>query len=175
MTTLEDLLALGRPALAAVLRAGHDIDPEALADREFHGVSLGLPRVVERLTWKKFKKVFVSGEAGLTGYNEAVEQNGLAAPWVSKRNAGRPVRYGHYRVRTSPDPHAPSDFTRGLLIDYGPDNPMPPMRFIRDPLVAVNPGSAELLLGVSYLDLGPLKTVLPTYFALTPGAPIPRG
>ena len=166
MTQLSDLLELDRRGLSERLRDGHPISAEALHDREFHGVALGLPRFVERLTWKKFKKVFITHGHGLRGYNEAVEQNGLDAPWITRVRRGRPVRYGHFEVR--PAEH-------GLLIDYGPPaRRFDPMRFVQDPLVAVDPDSNELLLGVSILALGPLRIPTPTYFALLPGAAISR-
>jgi hypothetical protein len=152
------------------MRAGHPVDPDALRDREFRGVSLGLPRFVEKLTWKKFKKVFVTGPEGITGYNEAVEQNPLDAPWISKTRRGTPVRYGYYHLRTCDGLRVPRDWDRGLVIDYGPPAAaLDPMRFVKDPLVSLNPGSVDLLLGVSYADLGPLKLPMPTWFALMPG------
>ncbi|MCA9572100.1 MAG: hypothetical protein H6737_01400 [Alphaproteobacteria bacterium] len=173
---LDDLLQLDRPALGELLKAGHPVDPEALRNREFNGVSLGLPRLVERLTWKKFKKVFVDGPDGvLTGYNEAVQQNPLDAPWIARtRRSGEPVRYGYFHLRGCEGEVVPNDWDRGLLIDYGPPAaPWEPMRFVKDPLVSLTPGSVDLLLGVSYLALGPLRVPMPTYFALLPGAEVP--
>ncbi|MEZ4319331.1 MAG: hypothetical protein R3F61_17590 [Myxococcota bacterium] len=170
--TLDDLLALDRSALDALLTAGHPVSTDALVNREFHGVSLGLPRFVERLTWKKFKKVFVQRDDAIHGYNEAVEQNALDAPWISVRKRGEPVRYWHFHLRPC-DERVPTAWNRGLLIDYAPPaKPWDVMRFMRDPLVAVNPGSADLLLGVSYAELGPLRIPTPTWFALVPGDPV---
>lgn len=167
MTSLSDLLGLSRRELGHRLQQGHPVEVESLANREFHGVALGLPRFVERLTWKKFKKVFVTHETGLQGYNEAVTQNGLQAPWISRTRRGEPVRYGYFEVRPA---------ERGLLIDYGPPaHRFNPMRFVQDPLVAVDEGSSELLLGVSILALGRFRVPTPTYFALLPGDPIPVG
>lgn len=164
-TTLDDLLELDRASLRRLLEQGHPIDAEALRDREFHGVSLGLPKLVERLTWKKFKKVFVGQGERLVGYNEAVERNALHEPWITRRRRDRPVRYGPFAVEPSDD--------GPLTIDYGPPaGRLDPMRLVRDPLVAVNPGSVELLLGVSLLAIGRGRVWTPTWFALVPGVPL---
>lgn len=169
MITLDDLLQLDRRDLGAMLGRGHDIPSQVLADREWHGVALGLPRLVEALTWKKFKKVFVSGPDGLTGYNEAVEQNPLSEQWITRKCRGHPVRYGRFSVRSA-DARMPRGWDRGLLIDYRPPaRRWDPMRFVRDPLVAVNPDAHDLLLGVSVVGLGQLRIPTPTYFALIPG------
>lgn len=59
------------------------------------------------------------------------------------------------------------------MIDYGPPaGRLDPMRFVKDPLVALNAGSVELLLGVSQVWLGPARVWTPTYFALVPGPPL---
>lgn len=173
--TLDDLLHLDRRALSALITAGHPVDIDALRNREFNGVSLGLPRVVERFTWKKFKKVFVDAEDGtVRGYNEAVEDTPLSEPWISKRRRGVPVRYWPFRLRPVNGTSVPRSWDRGLLIDYGPPHRLwQPMGRMKDPIVALEPGSHELLLGVSYVDLGPLKIPTPTYFALMPGDPAP--
>lgn len=67
----EDLYHLPRHRLAEVLASGHPIDPAALAGAAYRGVSLGLPPLVERLSWKTFQKTFLrdpsSGE--LWGWN----------------------------------------------------------------------------------------------------------
>ncbi|RLB64229.1 MAG: hypothetical protein DRI90_05055, partial [Deltaproteobacteria bacterium] len=61
-----------------LLTSGHSIDPRQLDDVEYRGISLGLPAIVEKLTWKKFKKVFHRDPATgvLRGWNVRMEQNG---------------------------------------------------------------------------------------------------
>jgi hypothetical protein len=157
----HDLLALDRSALMDLLRHGHPIDPRALDDTEYHGVSLGLPDVVERLTWKKFKKTFHRDRSTglLRGWNVRVEQNGLDAPWIDRADR-KP--WGHYQVVA---PRHLKLCDRGLLIDYGRAR-------LRDPIVALHKDDVTLLLGWTYLDLGITQVGTPSFFSLTRGAPL---
>jgi hypothetical protein len=72
----EEFLSLDRRGLAAALAAGHPIDERALDDTRYRGISLGLPRAVETLTWKTFAKTFHRDpESGkLRGWNLRLEQ-----------------------------------------------------------------------------------------------------
>ncbi len=47
-----------RHELAAVMASGRRFDPDAVAGWIYRGTSLGLPALVERLTWVKFAKAF---------------------------------------------------------------------------------------------------------------------
>jgi hypothetical protein len=168
--TAADLLGLGRRQLMDLLRGGHPIDPRALDDTEYHGVSLGLPGFVEALTWKKFKKTFHRDPAtgALRGWNVREEQNGLDAPWIDRRDtAGAPLTFGHYQVVEARSAKVPKGCDRGLLIDYRVDGGA--MRRVRDPIVALSPEDPTLLLGWSYLDLGFTHLGTPSFFSLTRG------
>lgn len=174
MIHFDELVRLPRRALRELLSAGHAIDPDALADHEYRGTSLGLPAFVERLTWKTFQKVFCrEPETGsLRGWNVRVEQRGLGAPSQPKLRGGRPFTFGHFAVV----PLAPADLRRcgsGLLLDYGQGgNGFDPLHFVRDPLVALVPGRADLLLGWTYLQLGALRLPTPSYFVLERERPL---
>jgi hypothetical protein len=144
-----DLLNLDRSALMDLLRSGHPIDPRALDDTEYHGVSLGLPSVVERLTWKTFKKTFHRDPS-----------TGLLRGWNVHVASGK--TWGHYQV-VAPRHRKMCD--RGLLIDYGRAR-------LRDPIVALHQDDVTLLLGWTYLDLGITQVGTPSFFSLTRGAPL---
>ena len=60
------------------------------------------------------------------------------------------------------------------MIDYGlGDNPrLDPIRRGRDPLVALEKGSVERLLGWTYLDLGVGRVGTPSYFLLEREGPL---
>jgi hypothetical protein len=173
--TVQELLDADRARLMELLRSGHPIDPTTLDDTLYEGISLGLGALVERLTWKKFGKTFRRDpETGqLRGWNVRMDQDGLHAPWTPTRDrTGAPLTFGHYRVVQPSGPRIYPGTDRGLLIHYGlgGNRRRDPLGRARDPIVAVNPGSAELLLGWTYLDLGrgPLIPT-PSFFSLAPG------
>lgn len=137
MIQARDLLDLGKKDLLAMLCTGHPIDPHALDDKEYRGTSLGLPAWVERLTWKKFKKVFHRDRAtgALRGWNVRLEQNELDGPCVPKQKRGRTVTFGHYRVVESASVRMPIECPQALIIHYGLGNNarLDPVRRVRDP------------------------------------------
>jgi hypothetical protein len=169
MAQFEELLELPRRALRELMATGHPIEPEALADYEYRGTSLGLPAAVERLTWKTFQKVFcrVPGTGVLRGWNVRVEQRGLRMPSQPRLRHGQPHTFGHFAV-VPLDRVMPLRCGPGLLLDYGQggNGLFDPLRWVRDPLVALTQGSADLLLGWTYLQLGPLRLPTPSYFVL---------
>ncbi len=154
-----DLLNVPRKELARLLREGHPIDPQDLDDRQYKGTSLGLPAWVDALVWKTFVKTFHRDPdtGGLRGWNVRLEQDGLDAPTrPMMTRKGVPKTFGHFSVIEYDGP--------GLLIKYKA-NPL------RDPIVALNAGSADLLLGVSYLALG-FRVPTPSYFSLEADGPL---
>ena len=60
----------------------------------------------------------------------------------------------------------PRPYHGGVLLDYGAVRRWQSTSPLRDPLVAVNPGSAELLLGWSYLELPGAQLPTPSFFSL---------
>lgn len=180
----RDLLSASRRELAALVAAGHPVDPQALDDSEYRGTSLGMPAIVERLTWKTFKKAFHRDpETGaLRGWNIRLEQHGVGGPCVPVRRAGRPFTFGHFGARAAP-PRAPRGLGGALLLDYGigGNHPLDPTAVVRDVLVALEPGRFERLLGWMYLECGPLRVPTPSYFLLERDGPLgeavasPRG
>jgi len=172
----RDFIGLERRQLVEAMRAGHAIPAAELAEFEYRGVSLGLPQVVERLTWKKFKKVFHRDPRGfLRGWNVRLEQNGLHEPCVPKRRGGEIATFGHFRVEPAAKYRPPESLDPGaLVLDYGlgGNRRREGLTWVRDPVVAVNAGSALLLLGWTYLEspLGPVGT--PSFFTLERDCPL---
>lgn len=171
--TLDDLVAMDAAALDRTMKNGHPIDEAVIAEREYDGVSLNLPALVERMTWTKFCKVFHRDEDGtLRGWNCKVDQTPLTEPWVLTRgNDGQPITYGHYRVVPCDGYRMPRPYDGGLMLDYGlGGNPRTdPTGAVRDPIVAVNEGDSTLLLGWSYVDAKIAKVGTPSFFALRRG------
>lgn len=164
------LLEVPRGALARAFEAGWAVAPEELAGARYRGISLGLPALVERLTWKTFCKVFaaieVSGQVRVVGWNERLEQTGLDGPLVALERRGEPVRFGHFEVVR--------DAAGGALLDYGRGGnaPWDPVGLVRDPLVSLRRDSAEVLLGRTWLALGGWRLDTPSWFLLERAGPL---
>lgn len=177
MNPIYDLLDASRHELRQRIVHGHPVDPRALEGYAYRGVSLGLPRVVEKLTWKTFQKTFYREPrtGRLLGWNVRLEQDGIEAPSRPKMKGCEPITTWFYEVVEPRGIAYPPGFDRGLLIDYsrGVGNaPFESIRLTKDPLVALEEGSADFLIGVSYLALGKLTLETPTYFALVRDHPI---
>jgi hypothetical protein len=179
--TIDDLGKLLRATnedLAKCLAEGHAIDPSALEEREYCGIALGLPHLVETLTWKKFMKTFHRDEAtgSLRGWNVRIVQTPLDdGIWEPMRDArGEPRTFGHYEVRPRGEYRVPQRVGRGLVLDYsrGRNRSLDPVRRVRDLLVAPREGDVTLLLGWSYVDLGLGQLGTPSYFVLTAPRPL---
>ena len=164
--TRDVLLAMGPRALAEVLRAGHPIDTAALDDSVYRGISLGIPAWVEALAWKTFVKTFHRDGDVLRGWNVRLDQTGLDGEVTYQRTrAGAPKSFGHFEVvPAGPEPHGDH---AGPLIHYGRGRNarLDPIGRLRDPIVALEPGSVDRLLGWSWIDLG-LPIWTPSYFLL---------
>lgn len=180
MTTpaAKELWALDADALLDVLEAGHPIDRAAIEDRTFRGVSLGLPGAIEKITWKTFQKVFVHDADGLRGWNVRLQQDGVEAPSRPKTRRGEARTFGHFQVReTTQDDRARYRgrslfLPRALMLDYGlGGNGLDPISMLRDPIVSVDRHSSRLLLGWSFLQLGPAKVPTPSFFTLEDEGP----
>lgn len=149
---------------------GHPVDPDALAGFAYRGTSIGLPRAIERLSWKTFQKTFYRDPTTgrLLGWNVRLHQDGVEAPSRPIIKHGRPVCVWHYEVIATHGVPMPRGFDRGLIIDYSRgDNPrFDTMRWVKDPLVALSPDHYDELLGVSYAVIGGVCIETPTYFTL---------
>ncbi|NUQ79077.1 MAG: hypothetical protein HUU21_36605 [Polyangiaceae bacterium] len=159
-----------RAELRARILNGYPVDPDAIAGWVYRGTSLGLPRFVEKLTWKTFQKTFwrEPKTGRLLGWNGRLEQDGIDAPSRPKLKNGEPITTWFYEVVRPEGVPMPRGFNRGLIIDYSRGNnpPLDTIRLSKDPLVAVEPGNSDVLLGVTYLALGTLCIETPTYFLL---------
>ena len=168
-------MGASRSTLRRRLEAGHPIDPTALDDRLYRGVSLGLPRFVEKMTWKTFFKAFHRDPSGpLRGWNVRAVQNGVEGPWIPQRRGEAPRTFGHFRVVDGAGGDPRGSGRQGLLLDYGQggNKPLDPVGRLRDPLVALHPGDVDLLLGWSYLAIAGRPVGTPSYFVLIRGQPL---
>ena len=178
MSLVQTIRQESKAQLRARILNGHPVAPAALEGWAYRGTSLGLPRFVEKLTWKTFQKTFwrEPGSGRLLGWNVRLEQDGVDAPSRPRVKRGAPVTTWHYEVVEPQGVAMPPGFDRGLIIDYGraraKNAALDTIRLTKDPLVAVEPGNTDLLLGVSYLSLGRVCVETPTYFLLEREHPI---
>ncbi len=175
--TLSDLMAMDRHALRRVLERGHPLDPGALAGRMYLGVDLSLPGFARKLLWHTFRKTFHRDEATgeVRGWNVKMKQQGVDGPREPLTDRrGRPITFGHYRVRTTECACFPKGWHGTHYLDYGAGRNRfsDPARFGHTPLVAVNEGSQQLLLGWEVFKVGPLMLPFPLYWALRDEGPL---
>jgi len=174
---LADLLAMDRRALHAIVARGLPLDLDALAGTQYQGIDLSLPPLLNRLLWKTFRKTFHRDPAGgaLRGWNVRMEQHGIDGPRIPmRRGDGSSRAFGHYVVRDVEldGLRFPRGVRRGHYLDYaGIGNPAGES-VACTPLVAVNAGSMDLLLGWEVLRIGRLFVPLPDYWALRREGPL---
>jgi hypothetical protein len=157
--TYEELCKAGHAELARLGRQG---TPPALSDLvgwEFRGYNTNPG--AELLRIRKFKKGFAddpNNSDTLAGYNVIVRQNGLNAAWISKMRHGEPHRHAPFTVRPL-RPGECKDHENALLLDYKLPGklPMDPSWILTDYLVQVYPDNPDLLLGIAYAEVGPVK------------------
>ena len=168
--SVEAFRAMSRSELFERLEHGHPVPLEKVAGQAYRGTSLGVPHALEKATWTTFQKAFVRDEArGLVrGFNVRVEQRGLGAPSTPMMKRGRPFTFGHFEVRAPRPGEIPVPAQNALVLDYAGlprANPIG-LRALRDPVVALVPGSADVLLGWSFLDVAGTAVGTPSFFLL---------
>lgn len=167
----KDFLNMDRAELSSVMSNGYAIDPNSLDDTMYRGISLGLPKIVDRLLWKTFRKTFHRDPetAGLRGWNVRLEQNGLEQPSSPMHNKrGEQITFGHYHALDARGRRMPKPWDIGLFLDYGAaaNRLLDIARWLRAPLIAVNEGSVDLLLGWEYVQLGCFQISTPSFWLL---------
>lgn len=175
--TLEDLMAMDAKALHEVLLRGHPLDPEKLAGKAYLGVDLSLPDLARKILWHTFRKTFVKDEAtgDVRGWNVRMEQHGVNGPRIPMRNRkGKAITFGHYIVRTRDGIEFPQNYRGTHYLDYGTvGNPFLDLaRLGFTPLVAVNAGSQDLLLGWEVFRIAGKFAPMPLYWALRVEGPV---
>ena len=174
---LEDLLEMNRASLADVMREGDALDLDALAGTQYLGADLSLPPLMNKILWKTFRKTFHrdarTGE--LRGWNVRMEQTGVRGPvrpMLDKR--GEALTFGHYVVRDARSIRWPNRLEPAHYLDYGRAGNLrrDPAALGATPLVAVNAGSMDLLLGWEVLRIAGRLVPLPDYWALEHQGPL---
>lgn len=177
MLTLDDLLPMTNRQLHEVVERAHPLPLEAMENTQYLGVDLSLPKLLNRVLWKTFRKTFHRDPSSgvLRGWNVRMEQNDIDGPQVPlKDGQGRLLTFGHYHVRSAEGRTFPRRWRGPHYLDYGVagNRFLDPGRFGYTPLVAVNEGSHKLLLGWEVMRVGRVFLPIPDYWALRIDGPL---
>jgi hypothetical protein len=154
LSSLASLLLLDQRGLAERFARGRPV--QTLAAGRFRGVSLGLPRVIEKLTWKLFAKDVVVVDGAQQGGNGRVHQ-------PPARDAATQLSTPLLERKTFAPFVIGSDDDGAAIIDYRRSSNPFPLSHTIDPLVAVDD---DVMLGVSDLHVAGRVQRTPTWFAL---------
>lgn len=153
----SELIALPNTELERLMRQGKRPQREALAGYAFRGYN---PSPLAKLVGvQRFLKVFaIDAQGALMGHNRFVRdgRGAIDSPWLPRGRA-----HGFYDVRPIEAGEPYDLYPEGVLLDYGSGRnaAFDPESVLRDILVQVNPGSAELYLGKAFFELGLGKLV----------------
>lgn len=175
---LDQLLAMSGRDLFEIMRRAHPLDLDALADTSYTGIDLSMPAIFHKIFWKSFRKTFHRDPASgrLRGWNVKVEQVGWDTPPPPRRDRqGRPLTFGHYEVRSAVGVRFRRGWQGAHYLDYGVAGNRFfdwPARTGFCPLVAVNPGSSELLLGWEIFKITGLRVPVGDFWLLRREGPL---
>jgi hypothetical protein len=113
----------------------------------------------------------------LRGWNVKLEQTGYNFPTVAKKNSkGDELAFGHYHVCSAKGKMFPKGWRGADYLDYGvAGNPFYDVAGLGYcPLVAVNEGSTDLLLGWEVFKIGNLFIPLNDYWLLKKEGPLQK-
>lgn len=173
--TLDDLLAMTNAQRKQVINNAHPIDLDAIAGMMYRGIDLSLPWIMHKILWTTFRKTFVRMDNGeLRGWNVRMEQTGWEGPGQPLMKNGKQVSFGHYRVRPARGGKFPGGWQGEQYLDYSVAGNawFDPAARTFCPLVAVNHGENDLLLGWEIFKLGPVMIPLPDFWALKLEGPV---
>lgn len=173
--TLDDLAGLSGKQLHAIIDAAHPFDEDAVAGNMFLGSDLSMPALGQRILWQTFRKSFVRDEqrGDVRGWNVRMEQRGFHGAQVAmRRRDGRQKAFGHFRVRDARQHRWPRGWHGEQYLDYKVAGNGIGDRWTFTPLVAVNEGSSELLLGWEIFKVAGRLISPSMYWALQRGGPV---
>jgi hypothetical protein len=175
--TLDDLLAMSNAGRRAVVMTAHPLDPAALVGSMYRGIDLSLPPIGNKILWKTFRKTFVRDrdDGPVRGWNVRMEQTGWDGPGKPMTDRqGKAITFGHYQVRSARGLAFPGGWVGADYLDYTvAGNPWyDPAGLGYTPLVAVNEGDMDLLLGWEIFKVGPVFIPIPDFWALRKEGPL---
>lgn len=172
---LEDLLTLTGKQLHAIMDRSLPIDVDALVGKQFLGTDLSMPKIGQKLLWQTFRKTFVRDpeHGDIRGWNVRMEQRGFHGAQVPlRRKDGTPKSFAHYRVRSAEGIAWPRGWKGQHFLDYSiaGNNLVEGLGYT--PIVAVNEGSSDLLLGWEIFKVGGKLLAPSMYWAIRADGPV---
>jgi hypothetical protein len=176
--TVDDLLAMNNAQRREIMFKARPLDPAVLENSTYLGIDLSLPVIMNKILWKTFRKTFYRDpQSGvLRGWNVRMQQTGWNGPGQPLLDGkGKPIWFGHYRVLPAKGLQFAGGWVGEQYLDYTvAGNPWYDVAGLGYcPLVAVNEGSSELLLGWEVFKLGSVFVPLPDFWALRREGPLP--
>lgn len=165
------MLNMSNKDVAQVFRNGHPVNKEELINKKYLGIDLSLPPLMNKILWKTFRKTFYrEPETGIIrGWNVRLEQTGWEQQTIAMKNKkGEQIAFGHYHLLHAKGKKFPKGWQGADYLDYGVagNAPYDLARLGYCPLVAVNEGSSELLLGWEVFKIGNIFIPLNDYWLL---------
>lgn len=172
---LKDLLNMNKDQVADVFRNGHPLDLNQVENNQYFGIDLGMPGWFHKYFWLTFRKTFYRDpQSGiLRGWNVKLEQQGINGPRVPKKNKdGSEKTFAHYHVQSAKGLKFPKGWQGADFLNYLAS----PNKFGEGtgycPIVAINEGDMNLLLGWEVFKYGPFFVPLNDYWVLVKEGPI---
>lgn len=168
---LKDMLRMNAKEVEQIFWSGHPIKTEELHNTKYLGIDLTGPAWFHKFFWKTFRKTFYRDpQTGiLRGWNVRLEQTGWEGKTIARRNSkGEEIAFGHYHVCSAKGKKFPKGWRGADYLDYGAagNNLFDIARLGYCPLVAVNEGSTDLLLGWEVFKAGSVFIPLNDYWVL---------
>ncbi len=172
--TLADLMTLSGPELQAIMDRGYPLDPAAMVGKQYLGADLSMPKLGHAILWQTFRKTFVQDDDGdVRGWNVRMEQHGIDGPRVPRRDKhGNERPFGHYRIRSAKGITWPRGWSGEHYFDYGVAGNTFTDRWGFTPVVAVNEGSSDLVLGWEIFRVAGRMIAPSMYWAIQADGPL---
>ena len=165
--TFSSLAGSSKPRLDEIMREGTSPELAELLGFEFRGWNLN--KATELTATRKFKKGFFGqpDKRFAWGYNVPIRKNAFNEPWISEPSDKNPKRYYFFGVFPSTEAKRPK-YPNSLVVDYQKSGEyffLNPIGYTVDYLILPDPTNRDLMLGKSYLEIGPVRPFL-GYFVL---------
>ena len=173
--TLDDLLRMPNRERLDVMKQGTAVDADAVRNTQYLGIDLSMPKLFNLVAWKTFRKTFVDdGHGGIRGWNVRMRQTGWSGPGQPIVKRGKPVTFGHYLLAKGDGVRFPKRLNFPTYLDYwnAGNSALDVAKFTRSPLVTVNAGAHDLLLGWEVFKVGGVQLGIPDFWALQLEGPV---